>query len=67
MEKTRTSLIPVRLRSQLNPLPIGQAKSKLSWSSVRNGFLVWLVFITFLALVQFSTPNMPDNDGFYHI
>ena len=23
--------------------------------------------ISFLALVQFSTPDLPDNDGFYHI
>lgn len=67
MEKTRTPLIPVRLRSPLNTLSFDQAISKISWNSVRNGFLVWLVFITFLALVQFSTPNMPDNDGFYHI
>jgi hypothetical protein len=24
-------------------------------------------FIGFMAFVQFSTPNLPDNDGFYHI
>jgi hypothetical protein len=29
--------------------------------------LLWLVFGVFLALVQFSSPNLPDNDGFYHI
>ena len=29
--------------------------------------LLLLVFITGLALIQFSTPDLPDNDGFYHI
>jgi len=26
-----------------------------------------LLFVISMALVQFSTPDMPDNDGFYHI
>jgi hypothetical protein len=26
-----------------------------------------ILFIVGMALVQFATPNMPDNDGFYHI
>jgi hypothetical protein len=25
------------------------------------------IFLIFMGLVQFSTPDMPDNDGFYHI
>ena len=29
--------------------------------------LVFLIFIIGLSVIQFSTPNMPDNDGFYHI
>jgi hypothetical protein len=33
--------------------------------------LTWLVMglalMLFMGAVQFSTPNMPDNDGFYHI
>lgn len=28
--------------------------------------LAWL-FVLFLGLVQFATPDLPDNDGFYHI
>jgi len=35
--------------------------------SLRSGLLLWLVFIAFLGLVQFSTPDLPDNDGYYHI
>jgi hypothetical protein len=26
-----------------------------------------LVFLLGMALIQFATPDMPDNDGFYHI
>jgi hypothetical protein len=26
-----------------------------------------MLFVIFLALVQFSSPDLPDNDGFYHI
>jgi len=29
--------------------------------------LLFILFIVFMALVQFGTPNLPDNDGFYHI
>jgi hypothetical protein len=55
---------------------------KRSWHSLRfprfavavpdlgvllTGAGVWLVFVLFMGLVQFSTPDLPDNDGFYHI
>jgi len=29
--------------------------------------IIFLLFIAGMALIQYSTPNMPDNDGFYHI
>ncbi len=29
--------------------------------------LLFLLFVAVMALVQFSTPDMPDNDGYYHI
>jgi hypothetical protein len=32
-----------------------------------SGFGVWLVFLLFLAAVQLSTPDLPGNDGYYHI
>jgi hypothetical protein len=38
-----------------------------SLSTFLTGFILLFLFILFLALVQFSTPDMPDNDGFYHI
>jgi hypothetical protein len=28
---------------------------------------LFILFMVFMALVQFGTPNLPDNDGFYHI
>jgi len=28
---------------------------------------LFLLFVLCMAFIQFSTPNMPDNDGFYHI
>jgi hypothetical protein len=28
---------------------------------------LFLVFFVVMAWIQFSTPNMPDNDGYYHI
>ena len=28
---------------------------------------IFLLFILGMALIQFTTPDMPDNDGFYHI
>jgi hypothetical protein len=29
--------------------------------------LLFIIFIAALAVIQFGTPNLPDNDGFYHI
>jgi len=29
--------------------------------------LVFAIFIVGLSVIQFGTPNLPDNDGFYHI
>ncbi len=39
----------------------------LNWTGIRTGFLLWVIFLIFLSLVQFSTPDLPDNDGYYHI
>jgi hypothetical protein len=29
--------------------------------------LLFILFIAFMAAVQFGTPSLPDNDGYYHI
>ncbi|HSL86069.1 MAG TPA: hypothetical protein VK861_03970, partial [Bacteroidales bacterium] len=32
-----------------------------------KSLLILLTFLLFLGVIQFSSPNMPGNDGFYHI
>jgi len=41
--------------------------ARATWRAARSGVLLWLAFGVFLALVQFASPDLPDNDGFYHI
>ncbi len=43
---------------------------KYSWSKLPiyiQVLLLFAIFFAFMASIQFSTPDMPDNDGFYHI
>ncbi len=43
---------------------------KFSWSKIPvyvQALLLFAIFFMFMASIQFSTPDMPDNDGFYHI
>ena len=37
------------------------------WRTALVSLFVFLTFFISLALVQFSTPNLADNDGYYHI
>jgi len=37
------------------------------WRVVLVALALFVVFFAAMAWVQFSTPDMPDNDGFYHI
>lgn len=39
----------------------------INWQTVLTALGLFVVFFVAMALVQFSTPDMPDNDGFYHI
>jgi len=32
-----------------------------------QALLIFAIFFAFMAGIQFATPDMPDNDGFYHI
>jgi hypothetical protein len=70
MEKTLKALLPFEVKPLYIPADgkfniRGRVLS--TWRSTRTGLLLWAVFGLFLALVQFSTPDLPDNDGFYHI
>lgn len=40
---------------------------RLPWSTVLAGAALFLIFSAFLAAVQFATPNLAGNDGYYHI
>lgn len=40
---------------------------RAGWHTFRTGLLLSVAFGLFLALVQFSSPDLPDNDGYYHI
>ena len=37
------------------------------WSPILIPLFLFLLFIWGMAFAQFATPDMPDNDGFYHI
>lgn len=70
MEKTQAHRFPARSKTWWTFAPnlrIDRERALLSWRDARTGLLLWAVFGLFLALVQFSSPNLPDNDGFYHI
>ncbi len=70
MNKTRSQPFQTGIQARWN-----------SWRSVRferrsvlallrglwPGLALFAVFGLFMVLVQFSTPDLPDNDGFYHI
>src|SRR5688500_223854 len=48
--------------------PAGRIDMQKSLSTLLSPLLVLLsLFIIGMALIQFATPDMPDNDGFYHI
>lgn len=49
-----------RLKEWTNSLP-GISRTLLEATAVL------LISFAFLAVIQFSTPDMPDNDGYYHI
>lgn len=58
------------LLNQTIALPHRRLSIQQVWAALRGalpGLAVWALFVLFLALVQFSTPDLPDNDGFYHI
>lgn len=39
----------------------------LKRSAIIPALGIFLLFVLGMALIQFATPDMPDNDGFYHI
>ena len=41
--------------------------SRPALSALLQGTLLFILFAVGLGIVQFSTPDLPDNDGYYHI
>jgi len=63
---------PLTARSETWLRPIVQTAASrpriaAAWRSIRVSLLLWVIFVLFLALIQFSSPDLPDNDGYYHI
>src|SRR3990172_8452067 len=44
-----------------------KAKTRYDLRIILIGGMLFLIFFLVMAIVQFATPDMPDNDGFYHI
>jgi hypothetical protein len=44
-----------------------RAKESINWRTVLTGAALFAAFVIFLAAIQFSTPNLAGNDGYYHI
>ena len=42
-------------------------KAKETWKTFATGLVLFGIFVAFLSAVQFSTPNLVGNDGYYHI
>ncbi|HXW01157.1 MAG TPA: hypothetical protein VEC93_22290 [Anaerolineae bacterium] len=40
---------------------------RVNWSVVFTGMILFSIYVVLLAAIQFATPNLVDNDGYYHI
>jgi hypothetical protein len=44
-----------------------RATPRINWRTLLTGVGLFGLFVTFLAMAQFATPNLAGNDGYYHI
>ncbi len=47
--------------------PLVRALPRVNWSVVLTGIALFSLYVILLATIQFATPNLVDNDGYYHI
>ncbi|GIK42299.1 MAG: hypothetical protein BroJett011_61320 [Chloroflexota bacterium] len=40
---------------------------QVNWRLVFSGVVLLAIYVTLFTAIQFATPNMVDNDGYYHI
>lgn len=64
MTRANTTELTSWLKRQI---PRPRALTAVEIRSLLLGLAMLVIFAAFMATIQFSTPNMPDNDGFYHI
>jgi hypothetical protein len=49
-----------------NSDPANERNNHPGWT-ILQAVLLFCIFFAFMAGIQFSTPDLPDNDGYYHI
>jgi len=47
--------------------PRSSVDVRVSWQTWLTGVVLFIVFVSFLSVVQFATPSLAGNDGYYHI
>src|SRR5512138_3291549 len=52
---------------ELSQTMVSRTRSKIRIEKRLLPIALFLLFVLGMALIQFATPDMPDNDGFYHI
>ncbi|MCK5428507.1 MAG: hypothetical protein KAI94_03500, partial [Anaerolineales bacterium] len=66
-----TSKLSHRSRELYGTIPdmglVQRLSSVFARRTLLTGILLGIVIVGFLALVQFSTPDLAGNDGYYHI
>ena len=67
LQRQNPMLSALSWRRSIQQTLISRASARDTLRRAWPGLLLWVVFAAFLALVQFSTPDLADNDGFYHI
>lgn len=70
-ESTRLSIRPATLlqpgRTALVVNLWQRVAPQVAWRTLLTGTGLFALFVMFLATVQFSTPNLVGNDGYFHI
>ena len=49
------------------PIRLIQSFTRVNWAVMLSSAALCGLFVALLATIQFATPNMVDNDGYYHI
>lgn len=49
------------------PIRLIRFLTRVNWAVMLTGVVLCGLFVALLAAIQFATPNLVDNDGYYHI